>query len=382
MLWGTAAALVPLIIVGTYAEAHDLEFIELPFWVWVGAIMAILLLPLSFAYAVAKHRVMEIPVLLRRSARYLVVHHAIIVFGIVIGVTLTIVFAWALSRLLPPNTRRDRLGRTPEWRRWRGVRRDRRSGHAARRAEGNRAARSGILPRRVRRAAPVAGPGASDEQRDRSARARDSARRLADRGPASKRHRRDAANVERSARAGCASGQRSAKPRRGSSGSRGVNADGRHLGESRRAALVDQSSRRSSPGARRADAGARAAGRRAARSGSAALGRAIRARGSGSDFVGGQPGGRGASELPARARDGGAHGSRAAGRPRAGNCARGPGETAAAARAGPASRSTMRARVFRHGRSAGTTTTSSISDLADWVWFSRTSPGRESRRPS
>ena len=88
---GTAGALVPLIIVGTYAEAHDLEFIELPFWVWVGAIMAVLLLPLSFAYAVAKHRVMEIPVLLRRSARYLVVHHAIIVFGTVIGVTLTIV---------------------------------------------------------------------------------------------------------------------------------------------------------------------------------------------------------------------------------------------------------------------------------------------------
>ena len=86
MLWGTAAALVPLIIVGTYAEANDLEFIELPFWVWVGAIMAVLLLPLSFSYAVAKHRVMEIPVLLRRSARYLVVHHAIIVFGIVIGV--------------------------------------------------------------------------------------------------------------------------------------------------------------------------------------------------------------------------------------------------------------------------------------------------------
>lgn len=102
LLWGTAGALVPLIIVGTYAEAHDLEFIELPFWVWVGAIMAVLLLPLSFAYAVAKHRVMEIPVLLRRSARYLVVHHAIIVFGVVIGVTLTIVFAWALSRVLPP----------------------------------------------------------------------------------------------------------------------------------------------------------------------------------------------------------------------------------------------------------------------------------------
>ena len=177
LLWGTAGALVPLIIVGTYAEAHDLEFIELPFWVWVGAIMAVLLLPLSFAYAVAKHRVMEIPVLLRRSARYLVVHHAIIVFGIVIGVTLTIVFAWALSRVLPPP-----LAATVWAERLSGV-----AGAvfgvivalAMRRVvrEGNRAARSGVFPRRVRRASPVAGSGTSDQQRDRSERACDPARR-------------------------------------------------------------------------------------------------------------------------------------------------------------------------------------------------------------
>ena len=101
MLWGTAGALLPITALGIYMEATKVEFLELPFWLWVGAVAALLLLPISLAYAIVKHRVMEIPVLLRRSARYVVVHHAIVVFGIVIGVALTFVFAYALSRTLP-----------------------------------------------------------------------------------------------------------------------------------------------------------------------------------------------------------------------------------------------------------------------------------------
>jgi hypothetical protein len=101
MLWGTAGALLPVMILGTYIETRGIQFIDLPFWLYVGAILALYLLPLSFAYAVAKHRVMELPVLLRRSARYVVVHHAIVTVGIVIGVALTFVFAWAISRVLP-----------------------------------------------------------------------------------------------------------------------------------------------------------------------------------------------------------------------------------------------------------------------------------------
>ena len=37
------------------------------------------LFPLSFAYAVVKHRVLEIPVLLRRSARYLLVQRGFVI---------------------------------------------------------------------------------------------------------------------------------------------------------------------------------------------------------------------------------------------------------------------------------------------------------------
>ena len=105
MLWGTAGAILPVTILGAYAVIRDVEFLEFPFWLWVGAILALLLLPLSFAYAVVKHRVMEIPVLLRRSARYVVVHHAIVSVAIVVGILLTFAFAALFSSVLPDEAR-------------------------------------------------------------------------------------------------------------------------------------------------------------------------------------------------------------------------------------------------------------------------------------
>jgi hypothetical protein len=40
-------------------------------------VLVVFLYPLSFAYAVVKHRVLELPVLLRRSARYVLVQRAL-----------------------------------------------------------------------------------------------------------------------------------------------------------------------------------------------------------------------------------------------------------------------------------------------------------------
>ena len=105
MLWGTAGAILPVVILGSISAGAGIEFIEFPFWVWVGSLMALFLLPLSFAYAVVKHQVMEIPVLLRRSARYLVVRHAIITVGVVIGFALTFAFAAIFSRVFPDDPR-------------------------------------------------------------------------------------------------------------------------------------------------------------------------------------------------------------------------------------------------------------------------------------
>ena len=101
MLWGTAGAILPMTILRTYAVTYEMEFIELPFWVWVGAILALFLLPLSFAYAVVKHRVMEISVLVRRSARYVVVRHAVITVFVVVAIALTFAFTAMFSRVLP-----------------------------------------------------------------------------------------------------------------------------------------------------------------------------------------------------------------------------------------------------------------------------------------
>jgi sigma-B regulation protein RsbU (phosphoserine phosphatase) len=104
MLWGTAVGVLSVVVLVVYIELRGLrgtQILSLPFWVWVGPVLALYLLPLSFAYAVVRYRVMELPVLLRRSARYVVVRHAIVVVAGVIGVALTFVFAWAFTRVLP-----------------------------------------------------------------------------------------------------------------------------------------------------------------------------------------------------------------------------------------------------------------------------------------
>ena len=97
MLWGTLAAVVPMTAVQIYAVATGRLMSELPFWVWAPVVLALFLLPLSFAYAVVRHRVMEIPVLLRRSARYLLVRQALVVFAGLVAVASTFAFA----RLVP-----------------------------------------------------------------------------------------------------------------------------------------------------------------------------------------------------------------------------------------------------------------------------------------
>jgi phosphoserine phosphatase RsbU/P len=70
-----------------------------PFWAWALAALAISLVPLSVAYAVVKHRVMELPVLLRRSARYVLVRRGAVTVAVLLGLVVTFVFAAALSRV-------------------------------------------------------------------------------------------------------------------------------------------------------------------------------------------------------------------------------------------------------------------------------------------
>ena len=101
ILWGTLVGVVP----ATIALAA-VDFLSYHMTLWVGAIIILLLwlFPLSFAYAVVKHRVLEIPVLLRRSARYLLVQRGFVFLLVVLGIGVTLAFALYFARYLQPLT--------------------------------------------------------------------------------------------------------------------------------------------------------------------------------------------------------------------------------------------------------------------------------------
>jgi phosphoserine phosphatase RsbU/P len=99
MVWGTVAAMVPALLLGVLQIYWRIEnFFQFPFWIWAPAILAQFLLPLSFGYAVLKHRVLEIPVLLRRSARYLLVQRGFIVLLFVVAALAISLFTHTFSR--------------------------------------------------------------------------------------------------------------------------------------------------------------------------------------------------------------------------------------------------------------------------------------------
>jgi sigma-B regulation protein RsbU (phosphoserine phosphatase) len=71
---------------------------ETPFWLGFVKGTFLFLLPLSFAYAVVKHRVLDIPVLLRRSARYFLVERGFAILILIISVGITLWFGQAFAR--------------------------------------------------------------------------------------------------------------------------------------------------------------------------------------------------------------------------------------------------------------------------------------------
>ena len=71
IVWGTIAGLTPISIRLTVSAIWKIDPYEGPaFWIWAPTVLALFLIPLSFAHAVVRYRVLEIPVLLKRSARY------------------------------------------------------------------------------------------------------------------------------------------------------------------------------------------------------------------------------------------------------------------------------------------------------------------------
>ena len=103
ILGGMLVGLLPalfMIAVADYLRRDPYD--DFPFWVWAPCVLSLLLVPLSFAYAVVKHRVLEIPVLLRRSARYLLVQRGFVGLLLLLGVAGTLYFARSFGRRLGP----------------------------------------------------------------------------------------------------------------------------------------------------------------------------------------------------------------------------------------------------------------------------------------
>ena len=95
ILWGTAVGVTPVVAMRL---AEDTLHYIVPFWLSFVCVFLLFLFPLSFAYAVVKHRVMDVPVLLKRSARYFVVERGFVFLILAVSVGLTFWFGQAFSR--------------------------------------------------------------------------------------------------------------------------------------------------------------------------------------------------------------------------------------------------------------------------------------------
>jgi len=96
LLWGTVVGIGPIIIVATVQLVFG---VGLPAWLFSAALVMVSWFPLSFAYAVIKHRVIDVPVLLRRGARYVLVRRGFFVLLALLGMVATAAFTLSFTTL-------------------------------------------------------------------------------------------------------------------------------------------------------------------------------------------------------------------------------------------------------------------------------------------
>jgi len=90
LLWGTLLGVVPIALERGFV---DFSGYRPPFWINIVLTVLLLLYPLAFAYAIVKHRVLEIPALLRNSVRYVLVQRGYFVLLICGGLLAIFLFA-------------------------------------------------------------------------------------------------------------------------------------------------------------------------------------------------------------------------------------------------------------------------------------------------
>ena len=70
IVFGTVVGAGPVLVLLTVGFLNELAFEEFPYWIATVCTLAVFLVPLSFAYAVARHRVLGVPQLLRLALQY------------------------------------------------------------------------------------------------------------------------------------------------------------------------------------------------------------------------------------------------------------------------------------------------------------------------
>ena len=101
IVWGTVVGVTPGVV---QAAASNFAGLQAPLWLQASLVLVSFLMPLSFAYAVVKHRVLDIPVLIKRSARYVLVQRGFTILLSLLSIALTLLFALSFPRYLQAAT--------------------------------------------------------------------------------------------------------------------------------------------------------------------------------------------------------------------------------------------------------------------------------------
>jgi sigma-B regulation protein RsbU (phosphoserine phosphatase) len=97
-LLGTAVGCLPYLLALLAASLRGVR--PESQWFYAPAVVLSSALPLSIAYAVVKQRVLDVPVLLRRSARYLLVQRGLAIAALLAGIVVTALFTWIFANWL------------------------------------------------------------------------------------------------------------------------------------------------------------------------------------------------------------------------------------------------------------------------------------------
>jgi sigma-B regulation protein RsbU (phosphoserine phosphatase) len=100
MVWGTVVGTTPVCLVAVIVFIGGWTNLPLAWW-QISVLLLGSVWPLSFAYAVVKHRVLEIPVLLKRSARYVLVQRGYLVSLFAAAAVAIALFTHTISRFFP-----------------------------------------------------------------------------------------------------------------------------------------------------------------------------------------------------------------------------------------------------------------------------------------